>query len=99
MTPARAAAPVAVCAATCAATPVPPEAGCEAKWNWSAVPPIPVPLPATVQVPAVESNDWLPASAGVPMSAEVQPAADPDVHMTRDWPELELPTVVTLAAP
>ena len=71
MTPAWADGPLALCDVTWAETP-PPVTDCEAKWNWSDVPPRPVPLPPTVHVPVPESNDWLPASAGFPMSAELQ---------------------------
>ena len=58
---------------------------------------MPVPPPLTVQVPVPWLYDWLPVTAGLPMSAEFQLAALPSVHMTRDCPDGNEPTVVTLA--
>ena len=56
-----------------------------------------MPLPLTVQRAAAGSNDWLPARAGFPTSAEFQCAAESSVHITRAWLDWKLPTVVTLA--
>ena len=55
------------------------------------------PPPFSVQVPVPESNDWLPAREGFPMSAELQPAAVPSTQSTVVELDAKLPTVVTAA--
>src|SRR5258706_7428368 len=72
MTPALAQPSVLVCEVTCALAAPSPGRFWESKWNWSAVPQMSPPAPCTVQTPFVTS--CVPASAGLPMSWQVQPA-------------------------
>jgi hypothetical protein len=70
MMPALALLLILVCEVTWAATLPSPLRDWYTKWNWSLVPVRPEPAPVTVQLPLL--RDWLPLSAGVPMSAQLQ---------------------------
>ncbi len=80
-----------------APTPPPDASVFQRKWNWSAVPLMPLPPPWIVQVPLPGSRTWPPAGVALPMSPEVQPDAESSVHVTRVEVAWKLPTVVTLA--
>src|ERR1700737_2653819 len=98
MTPALAIELVLVCEVMWAATPPPADTVCDRKWNWSAVPAISFPPPLIVHVPVVVASDSLPAGVALPTSAELHPAEESSVHITRTGLDWKLPTVVTLAA-
>src|ERR1700694_2979387 len=97
MTPPWAEELVLVCDVTWALTPPRPDNVSHRKWNWSAVPLMPLPPPWIAQVPLPASNDWLPAGVGLPMSEEFQPAGESFVHITRAELDWKVPTVVTVA--
>src|SRR5215813_11150383 len=72
MRPALADALVLVCAVTLAVSVASPLITCQTRWSWSLKEAMSAPEPATVHPPPL--SDWSPTSAGLPMSAQLQPA-------------------------
>src|SRR5258708_7048012 len=102
MTPALAHGLVLVCEVTRALMPPSPASGRGTSWTWSAVPGMSLPAPWMVHVPP--RDDVLPASAGMPTSAQVHAGGQPPAvthapapHTTQDRLDEKVPSVCTLA--